>query len=80
MFQQVFSHYEVTAYKDEDSCPEQMYRFSTKRDSIARAELLAETFGFPYVEVLAIYVNADDHTDLWGDKLIAVWRDGKRTA
>lgn len=80
MFQQVFSHYEVTAYKDEDGCPEQMYQFHTKRDAIARAELLAETFGFPYVEALAIYVNADDHTDLWGDKLVGVWRDGKRTA
>lgn len=80
MFQQVFSHYEVAAYKSESDRPEQMYQFNTKRDALSRAKLLAETFDFPYVEVLAIYVNADDHTDLAGDKLIAVWRDGKRTA
>lgn len=80
MIQQVFSHYEVSAYKNEADRPEQMYQFNTKRDALSRAKLLAETFDFPLVEVLAIYVNADDHADLQGDKLIAVWREGKRTA
>lgn len=77
MFTKTKRHYEVLAYRNPDREPYPTERTTRKADALRTARVWASRY--PRVEVNAVFVSADDDTDVQGTELVAAWEDGTKT-
>ena len=68
MFYRTKRHYEVLAYRNPDGEPYPMEQTTRKADALRIGKAWAKLYD--YVEVNAVYTNADDATDVQGTTLI----------
>lgn len=78
MFTKTRRIYEVWAYTNaQDDEPYNRETSTRKADALRTAKAWASRYG--RVEVNALYVNADDESDVQGDELITAYENGKKT-